>query len=151
MVDLNAISAGARKVGAVSIVDSTFTTPYQVRPIEHSFDLVVHSATKYLGGHGDSNAGIVISAKHTLLDQLRTYAGLLGAALSPFELYLLMRGLKTLPLRMEHHCCNALHVAHFLQQHPAIERVHYPGLPGHPQHKLASLLYNERYGGVNSS
>ncbi len=150
MVDLNAISAAARLVGAVSIVDSTFTTPYLVRPIEHGFDLVVHSATKYLGGHGDSNAGIVISANHRLLDQLRTYAGLLGAALSPLELYLLMRGIKTLPLRMERHCRNASHVAHFLQQHPAVERVHYPGLPSYPRYKLASTLYNGRYGGVLS-
>ena len=151
VMDLDAISAAAHEVGAVSIVDSTFTTPYLARPLEHGLDLVVHSATKYLGGHGDSTAGVVISAKYSLLDRLRTHAALLGAAVSPFEVYLLMRGLKTLPLRMERHCGNALHVAHFLHQHPAVERVHYPGLPSHPQHELAScLLYRERYGGVLS-
>jgi cystathionine gamma-synthase/methionine-gamma-lyase len=151
VIDLDAISTAAHEVGAVSIADSTFTTPYLVRPLEHSFDLVVHSATKYLGGHGDSAAGVVISAQHTFLDRVRTHAALLGAAVSPFEVYLVMRGLKTLPLRMERHGGNALHVAHFLHQHPAVERVHYPGLPSHPQHALASrLLCHERYGGVLS-
>src|SRR2546425_10831713 len=151
VMDVDAISAAAHEVGAVSIVDSTFTTPYLVRPLEHSFDLVVHSATKYLGGHGDSTAGVVISAKYSLLDQVRTYATMLGAAVSPFEVYLVMRGLKTLPLRMERHCRNALQVAYFLRQHPAVERVHYPGLPDHPQHELASrLLSHEQYGGILS-
>src|SRR6266567_1130802 len=107
LIDLDTISAAASKVGAVSIVDSTFTTPYLVRPIEHGFDLVVHSATKYMGGHGDSTAGVVISAK------------------------------------------NALQVARFLHRHPTVECVHYPGLPGHPQHELAShLLEHGRFGGL---
>jgi cystathionine beta-lyase/cystathionine gamma-synthase len=151
MVDLDAISAAAHEVGAVSVVDSTFTTPYLVRPLDHGFDLVVHSATKYLGGHGDSTAGVVISAKHTLLERVRACATLFGATVSPFELYLVMRGLKTLSLRMERHCRNALQVACFLHQHPAVERVHYPGLPGHPQYALASrLLSHRRYGGMLS-
>lgn len=149
VMDLDTISAAARAVGAVSIVDSTFTTPYLVRPIEHGFDLVVHSATKYLGGHGDSTAGVVISAKNTFFDALRGYAGILGASLSPFESHLIMRGLKTLIVRMERQCDNALQVAHYLQQHVAIERVHYPGLLSHPQHKLATcLLDHDRYGGL---
>src|SRR6266566_1157814 len=149
LIDLDTISAAASKVGAVSIVDSTFTTPYLVRPIEHGFDLVVHSATKYMGGHGDSTAGVVISAKNALLDLLRTYVNMLGAMLSPFESHLIMRGLKTLTLRMERQCDNALQVARFLQQHPAVERVHYPGLPGHPQHELATrLLEHGRFGGL---
>lgn len=151
VIDLDAISAAAKDVGAVSVVDSTFTTPYLVRPIEHGFDLVLHSATKYLSGHGDSTAGIVISAKKVLLDQLRTYATMLGAMLSPFESHLVMRGLKTLALRMERHCSNALQVAIFLQQHPAVSQVYYPGLPEHPQHVLATtLLDSERYGGLLS-
>ena len=151
VIDLDAISAAAQEVGAVSVVDSTFTTPYLVRPIEHGFDLVVHSATKYLGGHGDSTAGMVISAKNSLLNSLRSYAMILGAMLSPFESHLIKRGLQTLPLRMERHCSNALQVAHFLQQHAAVERVHYAGLPGHPQHALAtSLLGPARYGGLLS-
>jgi cystathionine beta-lyase/cystathionine gamma-synthase len=149
VTDLPAISAAARAAGAVSIVDSTFTTPYLVRPLAYGFDLVVHSATKYLGGHGDSTGGVVVSARQTLLDQLRFYSKTVGAMLSPFEAHLILRGLRTLALRMERHCRNALHVAHFLQQHSAVERVHYPGLPGHPQHALATSLFRgECYGGV---
>lgn len=151
VIDLDAIGAAAQEVGAMSIVDSTFTTPYLVRPIEHGFDMVVHSATKYLGGHGDSTAGAVICAKHTLLNSLRNYATMLGAMLSPFESHLITRGVKTLALRMERHCNNALAVARFLQQHPAVERVYYPGLPDFPQHELAArLLGSERFGGLLS-
>ena len=122
-----------------------------VRPIEHGFDLVVHSATKYLGGHGDSTAGLVISAKRSLLDQLRNYAIILGAMLSPFDSHLIKRGLQTLTLRMERHCSNALRVAQFLQEHQAVAKVHYPGLPDHPHHELATTLLGEgRYGGLLS-
>jgi cystathionine beta-lyase/cystathionine gamma-synthase len=104
-----------------------------------------------MSGHGDSTAGAVISARKSLLDSLRTYATLLGAMLSPFEAHLIMRGLRTLPLRMERHCSNALQVACFLQQHPAVSRVYYPGLPDHPQHNLArQLLRQEHYGGLLS-
>jgi cystathionine gamma-synthase/methionine-gamma-lyase len=149
VMDLDAIAEAAREVDAVTIVDSTFATPYLVRPIEHGFDLVVHSATKYIGGHGDSTAGAVISAKKALLDQVRAYSMLLGAMLSPFDAHLMLRGLRTLSLRMERHCSNAAQVAHFLQEHPAIARVHYPGLPSHPQHEVASrLLKHEHYGGL---
>lgn len=149
IIDLDVISAAAHELGAVSIVDSTFTTPYLVRPIEHGFDLVVHSATKYLAGHGDTTAGVVISARNSLNEQLRTYATMLGAMLSAFDSYLTTRGLKTLALRMERQCNNALEVARFLQEHAAVERVHYPGLPNHPQHELATrLLRNQRYGGL---
>jgi len=151
VIDLDVISATAREVGAVSVVDSTFTTPFLVRPIEHGFDLVVHSATKYLGGHGDSTAGLVISAKRSLLDQLRNYAIILGAMLSPFDSHLIKRGLQTLTLRMERHCSNALRVAQFLQEHQAVAKVHYPGLAGHPHHELATTLLGEgRYGGLLS-
>jgi cystathionine gamma-synthase/methionine-gamma-lyase len=151
VIDLDVISAAAREIGAVSVVDSTFTTPFLVRPIEHGFDLVVHSATKYLGGHGDSTAGVVISAKRSLQDQLRNYAIILGAMLSPFESHLIKRGLQTLALRMERHCGNALKVAQFLREHEAVAKVHYPGLPDHPQHELATTLLGEgRYGGLLS-
>ncbi len=151
MIDLDAVAAAAQEVGAISIVDSTFTTPYLVRPIEHGFDLVVHSATKYMGGHGDSTAGVVVSAKNSLLDLLQTYGNMLGAMLSPFESHLISRGLKTLALRMERHCANALQVAQFLQGHPEVEMVHYPGLPCHPQHELATrLLDHKGYGGLLS-
>lgn len=149
VVDLATIGEVAREIDAVTIIDSTFTTPYLLRPIEYGIDLVVHSATKYIGGHGDSTGGAVISAKNTLLDLLRSYATLLGAMLSPFESHLLLRGLRTLSLRMERHCHNALQIAHFLQQHPAISNVYYPGLTSHPQHLLANkLLSGEYYGGL---
>ena len=151
LIDLDVISAVAKEVGAITVADSTFTTPYLIRPIEHGFDMVVHSATKYLGGHGDSTAGIAITGQATLVDRLRNYAMMLGAMLSPFESHLIMRGLKTLPLRMERHCSNALQVAHFLRKHPAVAHVHYPGLPDHPQHALATrLLDSEQYGGLLS-
>ncbi|GCF09202.1 trans-sulfuration enzyme family protein [Dictyobacter arantiisoli] len=151
VLDLDAISAVAREVGAISIVDSTFSPPYLVRPIEHGFDLVVHSATKYISGHGDSTGGIVISAKNILLDQLHDYGNLLGAMLSPFESHLMLRGLRTMALRVERQCSNALQIAHFLQEHPAVARVHYPGLVDHPSHAVASkLLDNEQYGGLLS-
>jgi len=149
VIDLDAISSTAKEVGAVSIVDSTFTTPYVIKPIDHGFDTVIHSATKYLGGHGDATAGVVISARNNIVEQLHGYATMLGAMLSPFDSYLITRGLKTLALRMERQCKNALEISQFLQKHKAVERVHYPGLPSHPQHDLASrLLMNHRYGGL---
>jgi cystathionine beta-lyase/cystathionine gamma-synthase len=151
ITDLDAISTAAREVDAITIVDSTFTTPYLVRPLEHGFDIVIHSATKYMGGHGDTTAGVLITSKNNLLAQARTYATMLGAMLGPFDAYLVKRGLKTLALRMERQCNNALQVAQFLQQHDAIERVHYPGLSDHPQHALASRLLREGfYGGLLS-
>ena len=149
VIDLDAISVIAKEVGAVSIVDSTFTTPYLTKPIDHGFDIVIHSATKYLGGHGDSTAGVVISPHNNIIEQLHGYATMLGAMLSPFDSYLITRGLKTLALRMERQCNNAFEISQFLQKHKAVERVHYPGLSCHPQHDLASrLLINHRYGGL---
>lgn len=147
IVDLDTIATAAHEVGATTIVDSTFASPYLVQPIEHNIDIVVHSATKYISGHGDSTGGAAISASNALLDQLRAYAILLGAALSPFEVHLMLRGLRTLALRMERHCENAIRVAHFLQQHPAISRVYYPGLPDHPHNALASRLLRPNYFG----
>jgi len=149
IADLDAISAIAHEIGAITIVDSTFTTPYLLRPIEHGFDLVVHSATKYIGGHGDCTGGIVVSSKNVLLNQLRDYTMLLGAMLSPFDTHLMVRGLRTLSLRMERHCRNALQLALFLQNHPAVAKVHYPGLAEHPHHEIATrLMYKEQYGGL---
>ena len=149
VTDLDEVSAAAREVGAVSIVDSTFSTPYLVQPLAHGFDLVVHSATKYINGHGDSTAGVVISNKNSVMQQMRSYAMLMGAMPGAFEAYLVVRGLKTLALRMERHCSNALRVARFLEAHPAVARVHYPGLESHPQHALAGrLLRPGLYGGL---
>lgn len=151
VTDLEAIGAAAREVGAATIVDSTFTTPYLVRPLDYGFDLVVHSATKYMGGHGDTTGGALISSKNALIQQARGYATMLGAMLSPFDAFLITRGLKTLAVRMERHCQNALRVAQFLRQHPAVARVHYPGLPDHPHHDLAArLLLHQQFGGLLS-
>lgn len=149
LVDLDAISAAAREVGAVTIVDSTFATPYLVRPIEHGFDIVVHSLTKYISGHGDCTAGVMVCAQNAHVQQAHTYGIMLGAMLGPFDAFLVSRGMKTLALRMERQCDNALAVARFLQQHPAIARVHYPGLADHPHHELATRLFrNGRSGGL---
>jgi cystathionine beta-lyase/cystathionine gamma-synthase len=151
VTDLDAISAAAQEVGAISIIDSTFSTPYLLQPLAHGFDVVVHSATKYISGHGDSTAGAVICRTNSFLQQMRSYAVLLGAMLGPFESYLVMRGLKTLALRMERHCSNALQVAHFLREHPKVGHVFYPGLEDHPQHELAGrLLRKGMYGGLLS-
>jgi len=149
LIDLDAISAAAREVGAVTVVDSTFSTPYLLKPIEHGFDIVVHSATKYISGHGDCTAGVLICAQNAHVQQAHTYATMLGAMLGPFDAFLVSRGMKTLPLRMERQCGNALAVARYLQQHPAIERVYYPGLADHPQHELATRLFRRgRFGGL---
>lgn len=149
VIDMEAVSAAAREVGALSMIDSTFATPYLTQPLAHGFDVVIHSATKYISGHGDSTAGVVISRKSSFLQQMRSSSMLLGAMLGPFESYLVMRGLKTLALRMERHCTNALHVARFLSEHAAIERVHYPGLECHPQHRLANQIMRKGlYGGL---
>lgn len=138
IVDLRAASEVAHAAGALVVVDNTFSTPYLTRPLEHGADLVMHSATKYLGGHGDVIAGIV-AGRAELISELRLH-GLrhVGAVLGPFEAYLLLRGLKTLPLRMEAHCANAAALTEALQGHPALKALHYPGLPTHPGHEVAA-------------
>jgi cystathionine beta-lyase/cystathionine gamma-synthase len=149
--DLPAIAEAGHKVGALVIVDSTFASPILLRPLEHGADIVVHSATKYLGGHGDALGGIAISNSTFHLDALTSYVRLVGGVLSPFEARLILRGLKTLALRMERHCANAATVAQWLARDPRVSRVHYPGLPDHPQHELAGcLLRDHLYGGVVS-
>lgn len=151
LCDLPAIAEAAHRVGAVVVVDSTFTTPILIRPLEHGADLVVHSATKYLGGHGDSLGGIVIARSPMRLAALTNTARMLGGILSPFEARLISRGLKTLSLRVERQCTNAATIAQWLQEHPRINRVYYPGLPDHPQHHLAQrLLRCNLYGGMVS-
>lgn len=138
IVDLRAASEVAHAAGALVVVDNTFSTPYLTRPLEHGADLVMHSATKYLGGHGDVIGGVV-AASADLIAELRLH-GLrhVGSVLGPFEAYLLLRGLKTLPLRMEAHCANAAALAQALQGHPALRALHYPGLPTHPGHAVAA-------------
>lgn len=123
---------------ALLIVDNTFMSPYCQRPLELGADIVVHSATKYINGHGDVIAGVVLGKKD-FIDQVR-FVGvkdITGGCISPFNAWLTLRGLKTLGVRMERHCNNAMQVAHYLAGHPKIQRVYYPGLKNHPQHQLA--------------
>ncbi len=136
--DIEARAGIARDAGALSVVDSTFATPIATRPIELGADLVVHSLTKYLGGHGDAMGGSICGSRE-LLSELRGEALThYGGVISPFNAWLIMRGIATLPMRMRAHEENALRVAEFLQQHPRVETVLYPGLASHPQHELAA-------------
>jgi cystathionine gamma-lyase len=148
LVDLAAISGIARALGAISAVDNTFATPYVQRPLELGFDLVMHSATKYLNGHSDIIGGIaIVGSNAELSDRLAFLQNAVGGIASPFDSFLALRGLKTLHLRMAAHCANALRVAEWLESHPAVERVIYPGLPSHPQHELARRQMNG-FGGM---
>ena len=140
LVDIAAISAIAHKHDNITVViDNTYCTPYLQRPLEMGADVVLHSATKYLSGHSDITAGVVV-ARQTVADKIRLQGlkDLTGAVLSPQDAYLLMRGLKTLALRMDRHCSSALAIAQFLEGHPAVESVTYPGLPSFPQYALAT-------------
>ena len=140
LVDIAAVSDIAHKHQDIVVaIDNTYCTPYLQRPLELGADLVVHSATKYLSGHSDITAGIVVTSQ-ALADRIRLQGlkDLTGAVMSPQDAYLLMRGLKTLALRMDRHCSNAQVIAACLQEHPAVEWVAYPGLPSFPQHALAS-------------
>jgi cystathionine gamma-synthase/methionine-gamma-lyase len=148
LADIAALAELAHAAGAALIVDSTFATPYLCQPLSLGADFVVHSASKYMGGHGDVLAGVIVTSSENR-QRLFTLEKLLGAVLAPEVAWLALRGLKTLPLRMERHCANALHVATWLAAHPAVARVHYPGLPSHPQHDLAQHLLGGRgYGGM---
>ena len=140
VADVPALAEMARGVGAALIVDSTFASPFLFRPLEHGADYAVHSATKYLGGHGDVMGGVIACSAGRGHD-LRERQKLLGANLGPQEAWLALRGLKTLALRMRQHCDNAQQVAEALAAHPAVARVNYPGLPSHPQHDLAKRLF----------
>ena len=137
ITDLRAVAELARARAITTIVDNTFATPVNQRPLEFGFDAVVHSATKYLGGHSDVTAGCIVSSR-ALIERAWHFSLLAGSILSPFDGWLLLRGLRTLGLRVERHNTNALAVARFLEQHPKVERVYYPGLDSHPQHELAS-------------
>jgi cystathionine gamma-synthase/methionine-gamma-lyase len=133
--------------GAQLIVDATFTTPYLLRPFEQGADIVLHSVSKYIGGHDDVLGGIVL-AKTEQAVELRDLTILTGGLLGPQAAYLALRGLRTLPLRMREHCRNAALVAAWLEQQPGVARVFYPGLPSHPQHELATRMFTNGYGGM---
>ena len=137
LVDLEMITAVARPRGILTVADNTFATPWAQRPLESGFDIVVHSATKYLNGHSDIIGGVAICRGQELAERLGYLQNAIGAIASPFDSFMVLRGLKTLALRMERHSANALHIAAWLERHPKIERVIYPGLPSHPQHELA--------------
>ena len=149
LVDLSAVAAIARKHGLISVCDNTFATPFVQRPLEHGFDIVVHSATKYLNGHSDCVGGVaVVGSNAPLQERLAYLQNALGAVAGPFDAFLILRGIKTLALRMERHCANALAIAQFLEKHPKVERVYYPGLESHPQHGLAKRQMTGGYGGI---
>ena len=132
------IASFAKSRGIVTVADNTFASPYIQRPLESGFDLIVHSATKYLNGHSDIVGGIaVVGPNQELSDKLKFLQNAVGAIAGPFDSFLALRGLKTLHLRMQRHCENALQLAQWLEQHPRVERVIYPGLASHPQHDLA--------------
>ncbi len=137
LVDLAMVAEVAKARGIITVADNTFASPWVQRPLEHGFDIVVHSATKYLNGHSDVISGVAVTARADLADQLGFLQNAVGSVPSPFDAFLATRGLKTLALRMQRHCENALEVASWLQQHAKIERVFYPGLKSHPQYSLA--------------
>jgi cystathionine beta-lyase/cystathionine gamma-synthase len=151
LVDLAAVGKIARKHKLLAAADNTFASPYLQRPLEHRFDLVMHSATKYLNGHSDMVGGIVVVGKNKALAEKLTFLqNAVGAVAGPFDSFLALRGVKTLALRMQRHCENALALAQWLEQHPKVARVHYPGLPSHPQHALAKKQMRGGYGGMIS-
>jgi cystathionine gamma-synthase/methionine-gamma-lyase len=148
VIDAPAVIEMAHHYGAVAIVDSTYTTPYLFRPLEHGADYVTHSVSKYLSGHGDVLAGSV-GCRRKDFDHLLFTAIQIGSTLGPEDCWLAHRGLKTFPLRMSRQCAGALEIARFLQAHPMVKRVWYAGLPGHPQHETAKRLFPEgRYGAM---
>jgi cystathionine beta-lyase/cystathionine gamma-synthase len=149
LVDIAKASASAHAAGAMVVVDNTFATPYLQRPLELGADAVVHSTTKYLGGHSDVVGGFVATNDPTVAERLRFLQKALGAIPGPFDSWLVLRGLKTLAVRMERHCENARAVAAFLADHPAVERVLYPGLPDHPGHEVAARQMRD-FGGMIS-
>ncbi len=148
LIDLDAVAGIARKHGIIAAADNTFATPVVQRPIEHGFHMVMHSATKYLNGHSDMVGGVVVVGDHPeLAEQLAFLHNAVGSIQGPFDSFLALRGLKTLPLRLRQHCSSALAVAEWLEQHPKVERVYYPGLASHPQHALAQRQM-EGFGGM---
>ncbi|WP_263140182.1 PLP-dependent aspartate aminotransferase family protein [Pseudomonas sp. RIT-PI-AD] len=136
LVDIAPVTEFARAHGILTCVDNTFCSPWNQRPIEFGVDLVMHSASKYIGGHSDLIGGVVVAADEALLARLRAVGMAVGAIQGPFDCYLALRGLKTLDVRMERQCANALRLARFLESHGRVEQVYYPGLESHPQFAL---------------
>ncbi len=149
VVDIAAVAEAAHAAGARVVVDNTFATPYLQRPLELGADVVVHSVTKYLGGHSDLVGGAVVTSDDELAERLRFLQNAVGAVPGPMDCYLALRGVKTLAVRMEAHCRGARAVAAFLEAHPKVARVHYPGLPSHPGHEVARRQMRD-FGGMVS-
>ncbi len=149
VIDLHAAAAAAHEAGAIVVVDNTFASPYLQRPIEHGADIVVHSTTKYLGGHSDLVGGFAATSDDGLAERLAFLQNSLGGVPGPLDAWLVLRGIKTLGVRMRAHCENAARVVEFLQGHPAVERVLYPGLPDHPGHAIAARQM-DGFGGMVS-
>ena len=137
LVDLAMVAEVAKSRGIVTVADNTFASPWVQRPLEHGFDIVMHSATKYLNGHSDVISGVAATSRDDLAEKLGFIQNAVGSVPSPFDCFLVTRGLKTLALRMQRHCENAQRISEWLSKHPGIEAVFYPGLPSHPQHALA--------------
>ncbi len=150
LADIEAIAAITKKHNVLFAVDNTFATPYLQKPLDLGADIVMHSATKYLGGHSDVIAGALIIKDEELGKQLHFTQFATGATLGPQECFLVLRGIKTLHLRVERHCFNGQKVAEFLEQHPLIDKVLYPGLASHPQHELAKKQMPKGFGGMVS-
>jgi cystathionine gamma-lyase len=149
LVDLGAVAEIARGRGLLTVCDNTFASPWIQRPLDHGFDVVMHSTTKYINGHSDVIGGVAVIRKdEALRDRLAYLQNAIGGVPGPFDAFLALRGIKTLALRMERHCANAMAVAQFLERHPRVERVHYPGLATHPQKALADRQMQGRYGGM---
>ena len=149
IVDLQKVSAFAKEHGLVTVCDNTFCSPYIQKPLELGFDLVVHSATKYLNGHSDVVGGIAVCSdqREDLAENLAFLANSIGSIMGPFDSFLVLRSLKTLQVRMQQHCANAQQIADFLQAHSGIDKVYYPGLPDHPNHAIAKSQMNG-FGGM---
>jgi cystathionine gamma-lyase len=151
LVDLERVAAIAKRRGIWAAADNTFASPYVQRPLEHGFDLVVHSTTKYLNGHSDMVGGVaVVAGNAELSERLKFLQNAVGAIQGPFDSFLALRGLKTLALRMERHCASGLKIAAWLERHPKVRRVFYPGLASHPQHALAKKQMRA-FGGMISA
>ncbi|MBA2616225.1 MAG: cystathionine gamma-synthase [Actinobacteria bacterium] len=149
VVDIRAAAEATHAVGAVCVVDNTFASPYLQRPLELGADIVVHSTTKYLGGHSDVIGGFAATTDPTIAERLAFLQNSLGTVPGPFDSWLVLRGLKTLAVRMERHCENARRIAEWLESHASVERVRYPGLASHPDHELAREQMSD-FGGMLS-
>ena len=138
LVDIEAVCRLARAAGAISVVDNTFATPMLTRPIELGADIVMHSTTKYVGGHSDTVGGALVTGSREIAEKLRFMQNAIGSVMGPFDAYLGLRGLKTMHVRMERHCASAMEIARRLEAHAKVAKVAYPGLASHPQHALAA-------------